>query len=284
MTADTGAWLFKGYVEHARHTPCTHRFRTPVHFYGFDLGRLGEADRRVGGFGWNRFAPVSLRNRDYLREGEGDLREKLTPWLPATGVETPGRIWLITSARWFGYVFNPVSFYLIEDRAGEVKGLVAEVNNTFGDRHVYAEPLRPRDGVRGAGHDKEFHVSPFNNMEGRYQFTVRREGDEIYLGVDLYRDGEKILDAWMEGKGEPLTTGSLCRMALRHPFRPWLTLPRIVWQAILLRYRRKLPVYKRPEPAHAHTLRSRGEPLIPEEGGTERRGAASDRPGSKPHK
>lgn len=256
--SDAAAWIFQGHVEHARHTPRVHRFRTPVHFYAFDLARLAEADRAVGGFAWNRFAPASLRDRDYLTEGEAPLCEKLAPWLSAAGVETPGRVWLVTSARWFGYVFNPVSFYLLEDGEGTLKGLVAEVNNTFGDRHVYAEPLEAGEsGLLEAEHPKEFHVSPFNNMEGRYQFTVRREGNSLYIGVDLYRDGEKILDAWIEGEGEPLTTRSLRRVALRHPLRPWLTMPRIVWQAVLLRYARKLPVYKRPEPDHPNTLRCR---------------------------
>jgi DUF1365 family protein len=255
------AWIFDGHVEHVRSTPCVHGFRTPVHFYAFDLGRLDEVDREVKGFGWNRFAPVSVRNRDYLSPGDGELREKLEPW--RGGGASPHRIWLITSARWLGYVFNPVSFYLLENEAGELFHLVAEVNNTFGDRHVYSEPLEPKDGLLGAEHAKEFHVSPFNNMEGSYQFTVRRDGKELYIGVDLYRDGEKILEAWMEGTGESLTSKTLLRNALRHPFRPWLTMPRIVWQAVLLKFKRKLPVFKRPEPRHEHTIRSRNQPVNP---------------------
>jgi DUF1365 family protein len=252
--------IFNGFVEHARLTPAEHRFRTGVHFYAFDLDEVEQLDQQVKGFGWNCFAPVSVRNRDYLGEGDQSLRKKLDPWIQKIGLAEPvKRITLVTSARWWGKVFNPVSFYLLEAESGDIIGLVSEVNNTFGDRHVYAEPLQKTEGMLTAEHEKEFHVSPFNSMDGRYQFTVRRADEELYIGVDLYRDGEKVLEAWMEGVGEELTTGSLWRTALRHPLRPWLTMPRIVGQAILLRFVKKLKVFKRPEPDHAHTIVSRHE-------------------------
>lgn len=254
--------LFQGYVEHARFTPCEHRFRTGVHFYAFDVSALEQLDVQVKGFGFNRFAPVSIRNEDYLSPGTEALSKKLVPWLEKAGItETPARIWLVTSARWFGKIFNPVSFYVTEDAEGTPTALISEVNNTFGDRHIYSEPLEKSDGIPQASHAKEFHVSPFNDMEGQYRFTYRRDGEEIYIGVDLYREGEKILEAWMEGEGEPLTSDTLWKTALRHPFRPWLTMPRIVWQAILLKYKRKLMVFKRPEPSHPHTIRSRHHPI-----------------------
>lgn len=252
--------IYGGFVEHARHHPVGHRFRTPVTFFSFRLDELDTLDTSVKGFGVNRRAPVSLRERSYLTDGEENLAEKLRPWIKQCGLqEPPLRVTLITSAAWFGYVFNPVSFYLLETGRG-VEGLIAEVNNTFGDRHVYAVPLEKKEGILQQRQGKEFHVSPFNSMDGEYQFTVRRDGEELYIGVDLYRDGQKILDAWIEGTGTPLTTQSLRAMMIRHPLRPWLTMPRIVWQAALLKFRRKLPVFRRPEPEHPHTLRSRHQP------------------------
>lgn len=250
--------IFSGYVEHARHRPVSHRFRTPVTFYAFDLDELERLDREVKGFGFNRFAPVSLRERDYLSPGDAPPREKLAPWIDGLDLPAPpARILWVTSARWWGKVFNPVSFYVLFDPEDRPAGMVAEVNNTFGDRHVYAVRLEPKEGLHEAEHDKEFHVSPFNDMRGRYRFTLRRTGDELYIGVDLYRDGEKILDAWIEGTGAPLTSASLRRVNLRHPLRPWLTVPRIAWQAMFLKFKHKLPVFTRPVPDHPHTILSR---------------------------
>jgi len=253
--------IYNGHVEHARLAPVQHRFRVPVTFFAFDPTELSDLDQRIRGFGHNRSAPVSLRDRDYLAEGDAPLADKLKPWIDTLQLpEPPARVTLVTSPRWLGAVFNPVSFYLLDDADGRPLGMIAEVNNTFGDRHVYAVPLQKADGRYGADHPKEFHVSPFNNLDGAYRFTLRREGDELYIGVDLYRDGQKILLAWIEGTRVPLTTRSLWHNCGRHPLRPWLTLPRIVWQALLLRFRKKLRPFKRPEPDHPHTLRSRHHP------------------------
>ncbi len=257
--------LHHGTVWHARLHPVKHPFQLPVTFYAFDLAELEALDRGVKGFGWNRRAPVSLRARDFLTPGEAHPREKLAPWLAEIGGDwTPGRITLVTAARWLGYVFNPVSFYLIDDAYGALRGLVAEVNNTFGDRHVYAVPLSPaEEGPLHEGkHAKEFHVSPFNDLSGRYRFTVRRDAVSLYIGVDLFRDGRKILETWIEGAGVPLDSRNVRREMLRHPLRPWLTMPRIVWQAIFLRFQHHLPVFKRPEPRHPNSLRSRGKARV----------------------
>lgn len=249
--------IYSGVVEHLRHHPTPHGFRTPVTFYAFDLSEFATLDQHVSGFAFNHGGPLSLREAAYLAPGDGTFEEKLAPWIELCGLEQqPDRITLVTSPKWFGYSFNPVSFYILQ-REGEPVGLISEVNNTFGDRHVYAVPLEKVEGIAGHRHDKEFHVSPFNNMKGEYQFTVRQDGDHLYVGVDLYRDGVKILDAWIEGDGIPLTSGSLWKTNLLHPLRPWLTMPRIVWQAVLLKYKRKLEVFKRPEPAHPNTLLSR---------------------------
>ena len=252
--------LMRGAVEHERLHPVHHRFRTSVGFYVFDLEELETLDREVRGFAHNRFAPLSLRDRDYLDGSERPLREKLEPWIARIAPPRPvRRIRLVTAARWWGKVFNPVSFYILDDEDQVPLGLIAEVNNTFGDRHVYAVPLlRPAgEKVSGATHAKEFHVSPFNDMNGAYQFSLRESEGELYLGVDLYKDGEKFLLAWIEGTGEPLTSASLLRQSLRHPLQPWLTLPKIIWQSIFLKFKHKLPVFKRPEPTHVNTLMSR---------------------------
>ncbi|MGA0368918.1 MAG: DUF1365 domain-containing protein [Kiritimatiellia bacterium] len=258
--------IYSGQLAHARLQPVPHAFRTGLGFLQLDLTELEQLDREIPGFGFNRFAPVSLCSRHYLRDGNDSFAAKLAPWVGKLELNAPpSRISLVTCPRWWGRIFNPVSFYLLRDAEDECTGLIAEVNNTFGDRHIYPVRLEKKDGIFQSVHDKEFHVSPFNDMQGAYHFSVREDGDQLYIGVDLYKDGKKFLLAWMEGEGEKLTGKSLWKHYLRHPLRPWLTLPRIVWQAVLLRYRRKLTVFKRPEPSHPHTLFSRSQPVPPAE-------------------
>lgn len=253
--------IYAGKIEHARLHPARHVFKTSVGFAAFDLDELPVLDREVKGFGFNRFAAVSLREKDFLHAGPGTFREKLKPWIDGLALDRPvTRITLVTSPRWWGKVFNPVSFYLLRSEDSRLTGLIAEVNNTFSDRHIYAVPLHQADGMLQAEHAKEFHVSPFNDMSGNYQFTVRETEQSLYIGVDLYREGQKILIAWMEGEAKPLTTANLWRQYACHPLRPWLTLPRIAWQALFLHFKHKLRVFKRPEPTHSATLLHRGQP------------------------
>jgi DUF1365 family protein len=94
-------------------------------------------------------------------------------------------------------------------------------------------------------------------MEGSYRFTVRENDNELYIGVDLYKEGKPFLLAWIEGVGKPLNTNTLWKQYFRHPLQPWLTMPRIVIQAILLKYKRKLSIFKRPDPTHPDTILDR---------------------------
>ncbi len=255
--------IFSGKVVHTRLHPVRHGFSTGLGFMEIDLSELKRIDQEVSGFGINRFAPVSFREGRYLSPGEDSLNEKLKPWIEQLQLpEAPARISLVTSPAWWGKSFNPVSFYLLRDDQENLAGMIAEVNNTFGDRHIYPVHLEKKDGIPQAEQRKEFHVSPFNDMEGTYQFTVRDDGDSLYIGVNLYKDGERFLDAWMEGTGETLNSSSLRRHYLRHPFRPWLTLPKIAWQALFLRYQHKLKVFKRPDPEHPHSLLNRHHPRV----------------------
>ncbi len=262
-TRAPAAELLVGHVEHARLHPVQHRFRNKVHYYAFDVDAL--EDLRIRGFAFNRFAPLSLRLRDYLTEdAQASFRDKLRPWWEQAGLSEPDSIRMLTSAKWWGFIFNPVSFYLLE-RQGKTEGMIAEVNNTFGDRHIYSVPLQAQAGPapQCGEQPKQFHVSPFNNLEGRYRFSLRESAEELYIGVDLYRDGEKILETWIEGRRKELTTTSLWRENLLHPLRPWLTMPRIVWQAIFLRFKHKLMYHPRPEPASPDSIRAGGKAIAP---------------------
>lgn len=254
--------LFNGWTVHARLHPVVHRFRVPVTFHAFNLAELPEIDQAVRGFGFNQPAAVSLYEKDYLSPGPATFIEKLHPWMERAGVVAPPeRVTLVTCPRRFGRVFNPVSFYVLGDGDNRPAGLVAEVNNTFKDRHVYAVPLSPETDpspVQAGENPKEFHVSPFNNMEGNYRFSARMDGGELYIGVDLFRDGVKIMETWIEGTGEALDTAALRKELWRRPFRPWMTMPRILAQAALLKFKHRLPHFSRPEPSHPHTLLSRG--------------------------
>ena len=250
--------IYSGHVSHARHTPVGHRFRLPYYFYAFDLSEYEQLTRDVRGFSVNKRNLVSLRERDYL-SGQGDLRAQMLALLEPRGcAQRVDRIVLITMARFLGNVFNPVSFYYCLDTDGAPVAVIAEVNNTFRERHLYvltdqenepgSYPLRYR-------HDKQFHVSPFNDMAGQYEFSFSEPEASIDIVINLIRDGRPVLNARMQGQGRPLTTASLWKTLARYPFIAALTVPRILWQAAMLYYRRHLPIFHKPEPTSSMTMK-----------------------------
>jgi len=246
--------IYRGEVIHQRLGPRPHAFTYPATFFGFDLRELDQLEASSSLFAHNRTGLLSLHDRDYLYGQSEPILKQLEALIPQEAPDE--RTVLISSPRYFGYAFNPVNFHL-RLRGDELICVVAEVNNTFKDRHVY--PLKQL--TRQAPHcwtaecSKDFHVSPFNNMEGDYKFTFRIEKDEIHLGVDLYRDGQCVIKTWIQGRGQPVTNQNIINYALSHPFDTALnSMPRILWQAAQLYYRKKLELYHRPSPESTHTL------------------------------
>jgi len=214
---------------------------------------LVDAERPVRGpwfFGRNRAAPVSLQDRDHGgARGAGQGAAWARAVLAAHGVPAEGRLLLLAQPRVLGRVFNPVSFWLAMDRAGALRAVIAEVNNTFGDRHSYLCTLPGHRAI--TRHDilsaqKVFHVSPFQAVEGGYTFRFDVREDRIGVWID-YRGPEGRLYATLTGRRAPLTAGRLAWALLRRPFGAARVLGLIHWQALKL-WLRGARFHRRPEP------------------------------------
>ncbi len=252
--------LYRGRIAHARTWVARHSFQYPVCFYVFDLDELAELPKRIPLlFGHNRRRLVALHDRDYLAPGPEPLRQKLDAVLQAHGcADDVSRVLLLTSARFLNCVFNPVSFFYCLRADGSLRCVVANVNNTFGDSHLYVlrDALPPKPGY--AAHyqaAKDFHVSPFFDLEGQYDFHFTLPGKTIGVEVQLLKQGKPAFTVWLSGAGRELTTRTLLASVLRHPFITLLTVPRILWQAVRLHYQRRLPVHHRPNPRSPMTVR-----------------------------
>jgi DUF1365 family protein len=246
--------IYRGKVVHERLGPTGHAFSYPATFFGFDLREIDSLSEQATLFGHNQTRPLTIRDKDYLRGKDTPIIEQLDELLSAEA-ENEHTI-LISSPRYFGYAFNPVNFHLRMSGA-ELVAVVAEINNTFGDRHVYPLTQLENQGKHTwtANCPKDFHVSPFNDMSGEYQFTFRIEKAEIFLGVDLYREGNCVLKTWIQGEARPITNAAIWRYALLKPFDTALnSMPRILWQAAQLYYKKKLAIYTRTNPSSAQTL------------------------------
>ncbi|MCC6952885.1 MAG: DUF1365 domain-containing protein [Deltaproteobacteria bacterium] len=253
--------LFVTKVEHCRLEPVIHRFQYPTLSYLVTLtvaNPFGPVRRNARGM-------FSLWDDDHFPGRKGSILERLLSYLTDLGHSASWtRVEMLTAPRFLGYVFNPVTFYLCyDDDSVRPRLCVAEVNNTFGDTHIYVTEADAENESRRVPlfhASKQFHVSPFYDRTGDYRFTVERTRDWIEIHVNMEKDGRTVFTSSVAGSPteEPLTGRAAFLAGVRYG---WLTFPRISWQAAILRFHRKLPVYSRPEPMSRHTIRSRHQPV-----------------------
>jgi len=233
--------------------------RYSLYVYALDLDELEQLDQHLPLFGYNRRRPVSLHDGDYLDDGPGSIREKLNARLASkVDVDAIDRVVMVTSPRLLGYVFNPVSFYYCFDLSGGLLATVAEVNNTYGEKHVYTLPATNgnRQGFPAQFQaEKAFHVSPYNTMGGYYDFSFGDIRRELDISLDLHRDGKHILKAQLLGSAHSLTPWNHLKTLVKNPIIPLLTIPRIYWEAFKLRFKRKLTFHDKPVPSSPMTIR-----------------------------
>ncbi|MGH7804510.1 MAG: DUF1365 domain-containing protein, partial [Candidatus Binatia bacterium] len=193
--------LYVGEVMHRRLRPVGHEFRYRLSIFALDLDELAELDRRLRLFGLNRRAVFAFFDRDHIEGAVCSTKEKILRFLAAHGVEARGRIMLVTQCRMLGYVFNPVSFFYCHDENEALVAVVAEVHNTFGERHLYLldERAKLRDGERYTAR-KELHVSPFISMDARYAFRLGALGERWSVAIDEEEAGEPLLVATLFGQ------------------------------------------------------------------------------------
>lgn len=243
------AWpeLVAAQTVHARRGRIAHAFRYGVDYVLLDMeGTAGPAL-----FSRNRRNLISVHDGDH---GGPHGHRRGADWargiFRARGLHpTPGdRLLLLTQPRFLGYGFNPVSFWMVL-RGADLIAVIAEVNNTFGDRHSYfcAEPgfapIRPGKRIAAA---KMFHVSPFQRVGGGYTFGFLITADRIAISI-AFRDGEDGLHATLTGRRLPLTNVSILGAAIRRPAGALRTILLIHWQALRLAIKRA-PFRPRPAP------------------------------------
>ncbi|KPQ07293.1 MAG: uncharacterized protein HLUCCA12_05640 [Rhodobacteraceae bacterium HLUCCA12] len=192
-------------------------------------------------FARNRRGIISLHDTDHGGErGSGTGARWVRGVLAEAGLDSAdGQILLLAQPRILGHVFNPVSFWLCHDRDGQLRCVIAEVNNTFGDRHSYLcfnDDQRPITAQDTLGARKIFHVSPFQPIDGGYRFRFDIRADRIAIHID-YGHATGGLIATLCGPRRPATSAGLLGSMVRRPLGSRRVLALIHWQAFKLWWR-----------------------------------------------
>ncbi len=228
-------------VVHKRLQPKENAFRYKVYYLCVPLSALKEL-ARVRLLSVNRFNLFSLKEKDYGLPSQpnraGESESYIRALLKEHGITAAdGEIVLQTLPRLVGYAFNPVSFWFCLDKAGKLRAVVNEVNNTFGERHIYVvahkdgRVIQPNDWLEK---DKVFHVSPFMRVEGRYRFRYIYTEEKTAVWIDYATEEGDMLVTSVIGKRKPLTTRNLLYCFLRYPLVTAKVIGLIHYQALKL--------------------------------------------------
>ena len=247
-----------GQVRHERLRPAHNAFAYATYFLMLPMRAMtARPQTTIEPLALNRFAAISFFDRDH---GDGRTPEQggalgwLDQLLAAEGItDATGEAWLHCYPRVWGFTFKPVSFWFChrapDDQGGGLRAVVVEVNNTFGERHVYL--------LDGATYGKEihasktFHVSPFCDVQGAYRFrfmrSTGRRGNKMVARID-YDDGAgPLLQTSVSGSLEPITRAALHRAMWRYPAMTVGVVFHIHFQAARLWFKR-VKFWRKPEP------------------------------------
>ena len=237
MVAGSAA-LYECRISHVRTAPLRNAFRYRGYQWLVDLDDLPRLPP------WLR-PLASFRARDHLGDPLRSIRANVDSYLAGRGIDlNGGRIVMLANARVLGYVFNPLTVYWCHRPAGGLACVIAEVHNTYHQRHCYL--LRTDDTGR-ATVPKAFYVSPFYPVEGGYRMTLPEPGQRLALTIVLDRPDGHPFVASVRGTRTDATTGAVLLAAVRHPWATALVSARIRGQGLKLYARGLRP---RPRPAH----------------------------------
>ncbi len=246
--------LYIGQTVHERRQPFTHRFNYRISSLMVDLERLNDAAKLSRFFSVEKFNLYSFFERDHgARDGSSLLEWARARFSDAGLAIGDAKVRLLCAPRVLGYVFNPLSIYFAEDReTNELKGVIYQVHNTFGDAHAYVAPCSGQSAERQAV-EKIFHVSPFFDVGGRYEFTLRQPDDRFKLSILKERkDGSDFL-ATMAMNRVDLTTSTLMGLFVSQPFSTLKTISAIHLEALKL-WAKGAKYHSRPEPPDQASL------------------------------
>ena len=240
-TLAPGAVLYECRIHHARREPLRNAFSYATYEWLVDLGQLPPAR------GWLRLL-ASFEARDHLGDPGHTIRANVDDFLRDHGIDTGGgRVLMLAHARVLGYVFNPLTVFWCYRADETLACVIAEVHNTYGQRHAYLVHTDDRGRARA---EKQLYVSPYHPVDGHYQMSLPPPGRRLALSVTLHRPNGHRFTATVQGTGVPATGPALLRATARHGWSTVMVSARIRWQGIALYARGLRPV---PRPPQAHS-------------------------------
>ena len=244
--------IYEGWVRHRRYSPKEHSFQYQLFMLYMDLAELPQLFDSYWMWSARQPAPAWFRRSDHFGDPSQELDQAVRDLVSeTTGREPTGPIRLLTHLRYFGYCMNPVSFFYCWDSNDEaLDAIVAEVHNTpWGERHCYvldAQGANLKGDHFGFRFDKDFHVSPFIQMDVQYKWEFSPPGKDLLVHMENLTGDQKIFDATLQLRRQPVSAGNLRRALLKYPWMTGKVIGAIYWQALRL-WLKRFPFYEHPK-------------------------------------
>lgn len=243
--------IYEGRVKHSRTMPAVHKFSYRLFMMYLDLDELPTLFQKRWFWSASRPALARFRRSDHMGADDQPLADAVRSLVEKeTGNRPAGPIRLLTNLSYYGYCFNPVSFYYCFAPDGEtVEFIAAEVNNTpWGERDTYVMDCRSADISTSSWRfqpAKKMHVSPFMPMELEYNWVLSAPSDRLAIFMANSRDGKRFFDATLKLNRAPISGPSLAGLLLRFPFMTAKVVLAIYWEALRL-WLKRCPIYQHP--------------------------------------
>ena len=235
--------LYDCHIGHHRKKPKEHRFGYRVFMFYLDLDELDQLCSKLPWMSRNQRNIYAFNDADHFQEGATSVRDNVLNFLANENLaDQAGKIYLLTHLRTWGHIFNPVSFYFVEDQGGEPLCLIAEVANTFKEQKLFLVPKEKL--VQGAyrdTHKKHFYISPFSDLDTFIHFNVRQPAESLALTINESEGNTPFFYSSLEGKRRALTQANLVLYTLLFPLITMKVVVAIHWQALRL-FLKKIPV------------------------------------------
>jgi DUF1365 family protein len=240
--------IYVGSVMHRRLQPLFHRFRYRAFWLLLELDELDILDAQLRWFSYNRPNVFSLYDKDHGDGSPTPLRVQAEDKLREARIDiSGGSIRLLCMPRTLGYCFNPLSIYFCYRSDGSPAAVIYQVHNTFGERHHYVIPVVAEGGEQHQTCRKALYVSPFMNMNMRYDFRVSGTVSHLAVGIRVRAPEGPVLNAVLTGKKRALSDRNLMLAFFSMPAITVKVIAAIHWEALRL-WLKGLRLIPRPAP------------------------------------
>lgn len=246
--------LYQCKIFHKRLKPHKRQFSYSVFMMSLDLDELDTLADNHWLFSRNSWNLYSIRDQDYLEPNYNSIKKKVIAFLESQAFDTTkvARYILQTFPRIFGYQFNPVSFYYLEDENGDVIANIAEVGNTFHEKKMFLINSKDKSDWFRLKTPKNFYVSPFSKVDDQFDFQIGPRHKKWAVNINDLDDQGIVLVSTIRGQQRPITTTRLTSYLLRYPLLTLRIIFLIHWHALLMWWR-KFPITNKRNSAHQQT-------------------------------